>query len=342
MSVKKSDLITEEEIGEKLYLIYCSNTTYITKTGNLYERYGDLYYKKRTCISNHNGYTYCSIRFKDGKKRSRRLHKIMAEMFIHTVPVEGLNIVGHHDNIKSNYNLEDLYWTDNQKNVNKAIEDGLNINTTAENDSQSIYVKAVDKNTKEVVGIYGSMRECVRCIKNLDIGFISSVVKKDFYKPRTRKYAYLYSSKEEFLSNPNLQNAKLCESEKIDKKPKVFEMTNDSIGYSKVFDNQVQASKICGITQADISHLIKENGERGGWKFKYLGEKEYKDGSGYKTMVSNKPTTVIKNIVTGEIKEFKLMKDLTEYFGLTGNDQAAYAREGFLIKGCWEVLSTSK
>ena len=50
----------------------------------------------------------------------------------------------------------------------------------------------------------------------------------------------------------------------------------------------------------------------------------------------------IRNINTGEIKEFKLMKDMAEYFGLTGNDQAAYARNNNLIKGCWEVLSTSK
>ena len=62
------------------------------------------YYNKKTPINKYNGYTYCEVRFKDGKIRHRRLHKIMAEMFIHTVPVEGLNIVGHHDNIKSNYN----------------------------------------------------------------------------------------------------------------------------------------------------------------------------------------------------------------------------------------------
>ena len=142
----------------------------------------------------------------------------------------------------------------------------IDTETTWTDKVMSIGVVIADTNTKEVVGIYGSMREYVRCIKNLDIGFISSIIKKDFYKPRTRKYAYLYSSEEEFLSNPNLQNAKLCESEKIDKKPKVFEMTNDTIGYSKVFDNQVQASKICGIGQADISHLIKENGERDGWR----------------------------------------------------------------------------
>ena len=66
MSVKNSKLITEEEIKEKLYLIYCSNTTYITKTGNIYERHGDLYYKRKSHVNKNNGYTYCNIIFKDG------------------------------------------------------------------------------------------------------------------------------------------------------------------------------------------------------------------------------------------------------------------------------------
>ena len=69
MSVKNSDLLTEEEIGEKLYLIYCSNTTYITKTGKIYEKKkDDKYYNKKTPINKYNGYTYCEVRFKDGKK----------------------------------------------------------------------------------------------------------------------------------------------------------------------------------------------------------------------------------------------------------------------------------
>ena len=46
MSVKNSDLVTEEEVGETIYLIYLSNTTYITKKGKIYERHGNLYYKR--------------------------------------------------------------------------------------------------------------------------------------------------------------------------------------------------------------------------------------------------------------------------------------------------------
>ena len=342
MSVKNSKLITEEEIKEKLYLIYCSNTTYITKTGNIYERHGDLYYKRKSHVNKNNGYTYCNIIFKDGKERTRRLHRIMAEMFIHTVPVEGLNIVGHHDNIKSNYNLEDLYWTDNQKNSNKAIEDGLNKNSSAENDNQSIYIKVLDKDTKQVVGVYGSMRECGRCIENVDISTISKLARKDMYKPRSKKYIYLYSTKEEFDSYPHLQNIKLIEFKKANKKPKKFRIINESIGYNAIMDNQVQASKICGINQAYISYLIKTGGRENGWRFEYIGEKEYSEASCYNNFINTLSGIKIRNINTGEIKEFKLMKDMAEYFGLTGNDQAAYARNNNLIKGCWKVLSASK
>lgn len=273
--LRKEELIHKDDIKETLYPLKESDTDYITMSGEIYKYYyDDLYFKKTPQLNKHNGYIYVSITCKDGVNRSRRLHVLMAKTFLFNPNPKKYKIVGHKDNDKTHYELSNLYWTDNQENTQKAVNDGLNAQKKAEEDEDSIYVKVIDKNTNKIVGIYGSLRECARCIDNITLSSISKVYKKKNYIPRNKKYIYATSNKFEFESYPELQSKHLIENAGNSKNPKVFRMSNIKMNYSAIFDNQTTASKICGIPQAIISHILLNRTENPykNWHFELLYE----------------------------------------------------------------------
>ena len=222
--LRREELIHKDDIDEVLYPLKESDTDYITMSGNVYKYYyDDLYYKKKSYIDNHNGYIYVSITCKDGINRNRRLHVLMAKTFLFNPNPKKYKIVGHKDNDKSHCELSNLYWTDNQENTQKAVDDGLNINKKAEENEASTYIKVTDKDTNRVVGVYGSLRECERCIDNITLSTTSKVYKKSDYKPRNRRFIYQISNKFEFDSYPDLQNKHLVESKPNNKIRKYLE-----------------------------------------------------------------------------------------------------------------------
>ena len=54
----------------------------------------------------------------------------------------------------------------------------MNVFRKAEDNDASIYIKVIDKETNKIVGIYGSLRECERCIDNITLSAIAKVYKK--------------------------------------------------------------------------------------------------------------------------------------------------------------------
>lgn len=160
-----------------------------------------MFYPKKTYVNKRNNYVYVSITFKDGVNRSRRLHVLLAKAYISNPDPEHLKLVGHKDDNKQNNKLSNIYWTNNQENTQSAVDHGLNTFKIAEENDTSIYIKVIDSITHKIVGVYGSMRECDRCIENVDIGFIEKVYKKKNYKPRSKKYIYQEATKEEFENN---------------------------------------------------------------------------------------------------------------------------------------------
>ena len=336
---RKDKLIYIDEINEEMKLVDGSDTDYITPSAKVYKDYGNGYfYPKKVRQNERNKYLYVSITFADGVNKQRRLHVLLAKAFIPNPDPLRLKYVGHKDNIKWHCTIDNLYWTNNKCNVVKAIEDGLLTNDKAENDDQSKYIKVLDKDTKKVAGVYGSIRQCGRCIENISEGDIAKVCRKQNYKPRSRKYIYQLSNKEEFDEYKELQNKHLVEAERVNKKPKIFRMTNKSIGYNEVMDNQTRASKICGIPQAQISHLIKNSDSKDGWSFEYIGETDYIDSSGYKYVIDMKDNVAIKNINTGDILEFECKQFMLDHFGLTGHNTSAYFDKGHLIMHEWKVV----
>lgn len=335
----ENKLIYIDDINEEMRLIDGSNTDYITPTAKVYKDYGDGYFYPRSIHQNkHNMYLYVTITFSDGVNRSRRLHRLLAKAYIKNPNPNKLRYVGHKDNVKWHCSIDNLYWTTNKENSQKAVDDKLNINKKAENDNQSTYIKVIESRTGDVVGVYGSIRQCARCVKNTSAGHIAKVYKNKNYKPRTKKYIYQESNKEEFDKYKDLQNVILIENNINNKKPKVFRMTNEHVGYDNVLDNQSSASEICGIEQATISHLIKKNGCMNGWSFEYLGEIDYKDSTSFDHLIDTVDDVLIENINNGERLWFKCKQDMLDYFDLKGNAANDYFTKGFLIMHEWRAV----
>jgi hypothetical protein len=137
-------LIPRDCIKEQLKLIDGSNTDYITPTGNVYKDYGNnMFFKKKTYISNSCGYTYCGIYFADGSIKSRRVHVLVAKAYLPNP--NNLPYVGHKHNNKADTDLKELYWTDARENTQRAYDDGVAVTDSGFDDSQSFPIDVYTK-----------------------------------------------------------------------------------------------------------------------------------------------------------------------------------------------------
>lgn len=189
-----------------MILIEESNTDYITPSGKVYKDYGeDWFYPKKFNINKYNGYVYIGITCKDGKNRSRRLHRLLAQAFISNPKPNEYNVVGHKDNDKSNFDLSNLYWTNTSENTKKAFDDQLAKNDMGISDSQSKPV-SVYKNNDNFVSMYGSISQAARCIEGYSKNNIAKMIDKG---TKGRKGYYFKSiSKEEYLKFTGTKNLK--------------------------------------------------------------------------------------------------------------------------------------
>lgn len=341
-ALRRDKLIHIDDIKEKLYPLKESNVDYITMSGNVYKYYYDnLYFKRKTFINKNNGYVYVSITLKNGKNAGRRLHVLLAKTFLFNSNSKSFKIVGHKDNDKTNNNLSNLYWTNTQENTQKAFDDGLIIQKKSEENQSSIYLKAIDKDTNKIVGVYGSLRECARCIDNITLSSISKVYKKENYKPRNRKYIYALSSKEEYDVHPELQSKHLIENKGETKSPIIFRMTNSKLNYSNILDNQKTASTICNIPQSTISSILKGNSPNpyNGWYFENLGKiNNRKESTAYQNHLATVDSYTIKNINDGRILEFNSGKELIDYLGIKGHDTVQYIKKDQILMNEWKII----
>lgn len=194
----ENKLVRKEEINEELKLIEESYTDYITPTGKVYKLYEkDKYYPKKVYIDKNNGYVYTNITCKDGKNKKRRLHRLIAIAYIHNPKPDTFNVVGHKDNNKANFNLNNLYWTTTSENTQKAYDDQLAKNDMGIKDSQSKPI-AVYRNDGKLLSVYGSIKEAGRNIEGYSASGIAQVVDRI---AKGRKGCYFKSiTKEEYIN----------------------------------------------------------------------------------------------------------------------------------------------
>ena len=157
---RKSKLIQINEIDEELRLIDVTYDYYITPSGKVYRKYPDGYYPRNDFTAK-SGYVYITIVTKTGNKKSFRLHRLVATAYISNP--DNLPIVGHKDNIKTNNNVSNLYWTTNSENIQKAVDDKLLLNDKGYEDSQSYPIIVLDNNYQEIER-YGSVTECHKAL----------------------------------------------------------------------------------------------------------------------------------------------------------------------------------
>lgn len=291
---------------------------------------------RKIYVNKRNGYCYISLYNKQYSK-SFRVHILVAEHFLGKKPLHN-SVVGHKDNNKQNNNVYNLYWTVTKENTRKAVEDNLiKYKKGIENDC-SEKIKVLDVITNEIVGVYGSIRECARCVENTSSSFIQKVYRKQDYKTKSKKYKYLICTEQEFEANRDKLSMCLIENSLVDKRPVKFSVTNNVTGETKIYDNQTQLSKEINIKQATISHLIRENGVYGVYSFRRIEKIEVQDSTMYSNFIESLDGISIRNIYTNEIIEFKTQVELKQFLDIQGNDIMQYKNKNHLLNSEWEIL----
>jgi hypothetical protein len=335
------NLIALEDIHEELKLINGSNTDYITPNGNVYKYNKDYnkYYKKRLHLNKECGYLYCTITMNNCENISCRVNRLVALAYVENPNPDKLLVVGHKNNKKEENIYTNLYWTTTQENTQKAVNDRLLINKIGVENESSYPIKVISLQN-DLVAVYGSMREAERNIENVDLSYLSKVIKrKGNYKPRGKKYKYIPITKEEFeIIDNTYKNIKLIENPKSSKDPSIFKAINLLTSEEIITDNQKQFAKEHGLVQSRISNAIKKGVVYENWEFELIEKTTYKEASGYTNFIDTCNETVLENIKTHEIKTFVTKKELKDYFGIKGHDILQYLKNNQLIFSEWKVI----
>lgn len=138
-----------------------------------------------------NGYITVHLRTGSNKGKHYRVHRLVALAFIERI--EGKNIVNHKDGNKQNNSLDNLEWSDPKGNFLHALENNLKIQTK---EFQKKIIVELDKNTKEMLFVYSSIKLASKKLK-INYNVLSKLVnKKEGYKPRKHNY-FREATKEE-------------------------------------------------------------------------------------------------------------------------------------------------
>ncbi len=179
---------------------------WVSPDGKLYgqetrknKNYGK-YFQYATTINKHNGYVYAPIKYimndNSYQLRQRRLHIVIAETLIPN-PLN-LPIVGHKNNIKTQNDIENLYWTTYKENTQKAFDDGLIVNNKGYQDSQSLPVVMFDTYTNKEIGRYGSATQAAKQTKIT----LNTILRQCKYKKPVRKPFYFRFQSDPMITPP--------------------------------------------------------------------------------------------------------------------------------------------
>ena len=174
-------LIDRSEIKEELKLIKGSKTDYITPSGEIYKDYGNnQFYHKSQWLN--CGYWYCGITYPEGQ-RQRRVHILVAEVYVPNPDPQKFNVVLHLDSNKENKHYTNLKWGTISENTKQAYEEGFAKNDKSWEDNQSTHVCSFNLEG-ELLNKYGSIGECSRDLNVTKTTIINQCNHKVKTKPR--------------------------------------------------------------------------------------------------------------------------------------------------------------
>lgn len=96
---------------------------FITKRGEVISCYSTFPKVLKPAI-NHDGYYVVSMFDSSGKRKTMKLHRLLALTFIENPKPEEYNIVRHLDDNKKNISLENLEWGTYKLNYEDAVKNG--------------------------------------------------------------------------------------------------------------------------------------------------------------------------------------------------------------------------
>lgn len=186
---KKYNLTREQakKIKHKVYNVYEANIPNgfkqipYSKTHAVNENGDVINIRRRDYIKhslNHKGYPMVCLE----NKRSRAVHRLVAEMFIPNP--DNKPQVNHINGIKTDNNVNNLEWNTNAENIKHAFDNDLidrnlikinamgsnnNMSKLSESDVLTIRELAKDKSDKEIAKCYGISRSTITLIRNRKI-----------------------------------------------------------------------------------------------------------------------------------------------------------------------------
>lgn len=250
--------IERDEIDERIKLIECSDTDYVSESGNIYKLMrNNLFFKKKTHVNKHNGYIYCGITQLNRENKSMRVHRLVAEAFVDN-PYD-LDIVGHKNNVKHDNYYKNLIWTTTSENTQKAHDDGLLVNDKGINDSQSIHI-ACYSNDDVLVGVYGSIREAGRYIEGTSASAIHKVLDKT--KHGLKGYYYVSITSDFYRQHEKTLGQKRIVTQYMPKKRRNF-LVVLPCGTGYLSNNQSEVARKEGVHQTGISLLLNSPNKKG-------------------------------------------------------------------------------
>lgn len=235
---------------EEVRLIDGCTSYYIDKKGNVYSlKNGE--FKRIKSYSYKGGYSKVQILYCN-KRKYLMVHRLVAMTWIPNP--NKLNIVGHKDNNKTNNCVDNLYWTTQSENTQKAYDDGLCHVAKGIDDELSIPI-ACYNNDNKLVGVYGSIKQAVRCIKGLVDSSVSKVLNSDH--PTKKGYRFKTITKEQYYQfDDKFKN--VCFEVKFINKPRFkIKVTNLIDKSTFICESQQDAMRKTGISQCSISYHLK-------------------------------------------------------------------------------------
>lgn len=260
------DVLTYKQIRGELW---CSIKGYpgywVNKKGKILGKQLNIYKQGK----NYKGYPIVSMHHKDSdgeyKLKTKAVHRIVAETFIHNDNPEIKNQVNHIDGNKENNTIENLEWCTNQENKRHAVDNGLIADTKGEKHSASIL------KDEQVVDIYTSDKSRLYMAKKYNISRhnVSNIRGDNSWTHITKNLIKGNYKNDRLLSENNVKDIFLSTSsnKEISEKYNIDKVIVSNIKNGKSYRNitkninegEIKVKKKSKLTEEDVKRIYMSN-----------------------------------------------------------------------------------